>query len=217
MQGLAAYQLNHHGYDPATDTDLVYLKYLTDVLHDPKRSMEFYAGPKLFAHAAKHCLLYLCNHAAFSQKAPPRISAQHRMRRKLTPWKWHRRFLREDIKGPGDAPWLWLRRPTAPYRPITRTPVFHRRTNDFIYIHIPHISMSIDPPDYNDPVVMHRINSEKYHLALVYLNNFLPRAGQLDELVHMCQRLTLASRSQDFLRESARARSNMKKYIAQWA
>ncbi|KAF5329322.1 hypothetical protein D9619_008917 [Psilocybe cf. subviscida] len=153
------------------------LEYLSSFLHDPKRSREFCIGPKLFAQAAKHCLLYLCNHTAFAQKAPPRVSAQQRMRRKHTPWKWHRRALREDIRGPRITPWLWLQRQSSK---IYGTCVLHRKTNDLIYIHNPGPYMSIQ---YNyNRIIKHRVNSEKYHLALIYLNHFLPRASKLGEI-----------------------------------
>jgi hypothetical protein len=192
-----------------------YLEYLSDFLRDPKRSQEFCAGPKLFAQAAKHCLFYLCDHAAFEQKVPPQLSAQQRTRRKYTPWKWHRRVLKEDIRGWSVTPWLWLRRPDL-YGRFSETRVLHRKTNDLIYIHSPHLGMSM-PSDCNDPAVIYRVNSEKYYLALIYLNYFLPRAAKLEGLVHMCRRLTFASRCQDFPRESARARSIMQTYAAQWA
>jgi hypothetical protein len=142
------------------------------------------------------------------------MSAQQRMRRKHTPWKWHRRVLTQDIRGSRDTPWLWLRRPVP--STILSTHVLHRKTDDLIYIHSPLFDMTIRSHD-DDPVVMYRVNSEKYYLALFYLNYFLPRAAKLDDLVHMCRRLTFASRCQDFPRESARARFNMQKYAAQWA
>ncbi|KAF5314467.1 hypothetical protein D9619_011740 [Psilocybe cf. subviscida] len=207
-RALVVLQLNdirNHGRD--------YLEYLSNFLRDPKRSREFCAGPGLFAQAAKCCLVYLCDHTAFAQKAPPRMSAQLRMRRKHTPWKWHRRVLREDVRGPRVTPWLWLRHPL--YLGISETRVLHRKTNDQLYVHSAAVYIS-DPSEYNDPVVKYRVCSEKYYLALIYLSHFLPRAAKLDELVHMCQRLTFASRFQDFRRESAQAWSNMQKYAARW-
>lgn len=188
------------------------LEYVSEFLCDPKRSQACCAGPELFAQAAKYCLIYLCDHTAFAQKVPPRMSILQRMRRKHTPWKWRRRILRKDIRGPRVAPWLWLRRLT-PYFIFSQTYVLHHRTNDLIYIHSPYFD--IDNVESDDPVVFHRVNSEKYYLALTYLSHFLPRAAKLDNLVDMCQRLTFASRSQDFPRESARARANMQKYVAQ--
>lgn len=189
------------------------VEYFSNFLRDPMRSRKFCAGPNLFAQTAKYYLSYLCNHSAFAQKAPPRMSAQQCMRRKYNPWKWHRRVIREDIRGPHDTPWLWLRRPTSEGI-IMRTYVLHRK-NDLIYAHNLNIYESKLLRDH-DLVIIHQMNSEKYHLALSYLNHFLPRAAKLDSLIDMCQRLTLASRSMDFPRESARARSNMQNYAAQW-
>ncbi|KAF5315207.1 hypothetical protein D9619_007090 [Psilocybe cf. subviscida] len=208
-RALATFQLD------MIETDLRYVEYLSNFLRDPKRSREFYAGPKLFAQAAKYCLLYLCDHRAFAQKIPPRMSAQQRMRRKHTPWKWHRRVLREDIRGSCDTPWLWLRRSTS-FGTFSRTLVLHRKANDLVYIHSPRARILLDPAeDEDDPVVIYRLNTEKYYLALTYLNYFLPRAAKLDDLARMCQRLTFASRSQDFPRESARARYHMQAHVAQ--
>lgn len=194
-------------------SDVGYMGYLSDFLRDRTRSQECFAGPKLFAHAAMYCLNYLCDHTAFAQKAPPRMTPRRRRRRQYTPWKWHRRVRREDIGGWRVTPWLWLRRPTL-YGSVSQTRVLHHKTNDLIYIHSPHVDISM-PSEHNDPVIMYRVNSEKYHLALIYLIYFLPRAAQLDDLAQMCQRLTFASRSQDFPRESARARSCMRIYVAQ--
>ncbi|KAF5329355.1 hypothetical protein D9619_008937 [Psilocybe cf. subviscida] len=210
-QSLIAYQLRSI---LSPETGLDYVNYLSDFLRDPKRSREVYVGPKVFGQAAKWCLIYLCDHTAFAQKVTPRISEQQRVRRKYTPWKWHRRVLRHDIGGPGTTPWLWLKRRTITPNGIRFSPrrVLHR-TNDLIYVHNPYPGYGLL---HNEPVITYRVNSEKYHLALIYLNYFLPRAAKLDDLVHMCQRLTFASRSQDFPRKSAQARSNMQKYAEQW-
>lgn len=201
------------GNTPEEDMD--YMKYLSDFLHDPKRSREVCARPILFAQAARHCLLYLCNHTAYQQKAPPQMSPKQRMRRKYAPWKWRRRVLRQDIRASGTTPWFWLRPFIRNDDELSRRHVLHRKTNDLIYVHTPHSGHYL-PND--DPVVMYRVNSEKYHLALIYLNQLLPRAlpVKLDNLVGMCQRLTLASLSQNFPRQSAQARSNMQEYAARW-
>ncbi|KAF5314982.1 hypothetical protein D9619_007559 [Psilocybe cf. subviscida] len=193
--------------------DVGYMRYLSDFLRDRRRSRECCAGPKLFARAAMYCLYYLCDHKAFEQKSP-RMPPRQGMRRIYTPWKWRRQVIREDIGGWRATPWLWIRRPKT-YGSISRTRVPHRRSNDLIYIHAPFVDISL-PSAYNDPVVMYRVNTEKYYLALVYLIYFLPRAAKFDDLVHMCQKQILASRSQDFPRESAQARACMQKYSTQW-
>lgn len=184
------------------------------------RSREFCAGPKLFAQAAKWCLIYLCDHTAFGQNKQHRMSAKQRMRRKCSPWKWHRRAMREDIRGPLITPWLWIRR-LVPKKGFSNlivlgTSVPHRKANDLVYAHSPHSLELGYSTNKNDPVFMCRLSSERYHLALNHFNYFLPRAEKLEELVHMCQTLTFASLSQNFPRKCARARSNMQKYAAQW-
>lgn len=122
------------------------LGYLADFLYNPKRSQEFCAGPKLSAQAAKYCLVYLCDHTASEQRAPPRMSAEQRMRRRYFPWKWHRRVIREDIRGPHVTPWFWLQRP-AHFGSFFQPCIFHREITDLIYVHT--------PPPYRSSQVLH--------------------------------------------------------------
>ncbi|KIM37526.1 hypothetical protein M413DRAFT_257021 [Hebeloma cylindrosporum] len=69
-----------------------YLKYLYNLLEEPKRSGIYALNAQTFAGAVMECLsLYLCNRAFF-QKRRSRFEPWRARRRRTSPWLWRMRF-----------------------------------------------------------------------------------------------------------------------------
>ncbi|KAF5314953.1 hypothetical protein D9619_007617 [Psilocybe cf. subviscida] len=181
---------------------------ISDYLCTPSRSHSHTVGPETFSEAAIYCLRYLCRHGAPAQMNLPVMSYRQRFIRKMYPWKWNQRFIFEEVRGPGVTPWMWLSWPWE------RKTVLEPYRYDIIYAHLPLDDWAT--PMHDSPVVYYRMRSERYWLALHYLTQFLPTAGDSDTLVEMCRTQVFASKSQDFPRKSRRAREAMREYLERW-
>ncbi|KAF5315021.1 hypothetical protein D9619_007605 [Psilocybe cf. subviscida] len=184
------------------------IKMISDYLCTPSRSHSHTVGPETFSEAAIYCLRYLCHHGAPAQMNIPVMSYRQRSIRRMYPWKWNQRFIFEEVRGPGVTPWMWLSWPWE------RKTVLEPYRYDIIYAHLPLNDWAT--PMRDSPVVYYRMRSERYWLALHYLTQFLPAAGDSDTLVKMCRTKVFASKSQGFPRKSRRARAAMREYLERW-
>jgi len=77
-----------------------------------------------------------------------------------------------------------------------------------------HAYFSSPELDLNDPIVLERVQSEKYLLALGYLIFFLPMAGKSEALLQLCRTKAFSRRCCEYPKRTKEARRVIDDYLA---
>jgi len=183
------------------------------VPEDPHRTF----AKEVYAAAARSSLEFLCGMADSDSLVSiyQRFNLYFSSLRRNSPWKWRRNF------GKGGS--CRARKQYRLIRPLeyinqensfTRLSIrciMRKRRSKPIYFHA-----YFPAPDHfsEDLVVLDRVQSEKYLLALGYLIFFLPMAGESEPLLHLCKTKVFSQRCCEYPKRTKEARHAIDNYLA---
>ena len=172
---------------------------------------------EVYAGAARCSLEFLCGITDSDSLVTShrRFDLYNSSLRRNSPWKWRRYF------GKGGScrarKHYRLVRPLAfvsqqvSFGYVSPTLIMNKTKSKPNYFHA---YFSVGEPFLDDSIVLNRIQSEKYLLALGYLVFFLPMAGRSESLLQLCRMKGFSQRCCEYPKRTKEARRAIEKYLS---